>query len=218
MLKNIHHHSILSLLILLSVMPVAHATDVSVTGLFSGKALVSINGGSPRMLTAGGKIQDGVKLISADSNSANLEIDGKRQTLLMGQGISSHASESEKPSVTIVADIQGHFMTSGSVNGASTRFLVDTGASTVSMGTDEARRLGINYLKGERAFTSTANGIAPVYKVMLNTVKIGNISLNQVEGTIIEGQGLPITLLGMSFLKRLDMKRAGTTMTLTKQY
>ena len=218
MLKNLHHHSILTLLTLISAIPVAHATDVSITGLFNGKALVSINGGSPRMLSAGGKSQDGVKLISADSNSANLEIDGKRQTLLMGQGISSRSSGSEKPSVTLIADVRGHFVTSGSVNGASTRFLVDTGASSIALSTDEARRMGINYLKGERGYSSTANGVVPVYRVILNTVRIGDISLNQVEGTVIEGEGLSIALLGMSFLKRLDMKREGTTMTLTKQY
>lgn len=218
MLKNLHHHSILTLLTLISAMPVAYAADVSVTGLFNGKALVSINGGPPRMLSAGGKSQDGVKLISADSNSANLEIDGKRQTLLMGQGISNQASGSEKPSVTLVADLQGHFFTSGTVNGASTRFLVDTGASSIALSTKEARRMGINYLQGERGYVSTANGVVPAYRVMLNTVRIGDITLNQVEGSVSEGDGLTIVLLGMSFLKRLDMKRAGSTMTLTKQY
>jgi aspartyl protease family protein len=191
---------------------------VNVIGLFGGKAMVSIDGGKQRMLSAGQTTPEGVRLISADSSSATFEIDGKRQTLSLGQRIFSEFRSSGKPTVSLAADARGHFFTMGSINGASTRFMVDTGASVISMSSAEAKRLGISYLNGERGYSSTANGVVPVYGVVLNNVKLGDIVLNQVEGMVHEGNGLTITLLGMSFLKRLEMKREGTTMTLVKQY
>jgi len=196
----------------------ALAADVNVVGLFSGKAMVSIDGGKQRMLSAGQTTPEGVRLISADSSSATFEIDGKRQTLSLGQRIFSEFRSSGKPTVSLAADARGHFFTMGSINGASTRFMVDTGASVISMSSAEAKRLGISYLGGERGYSSTANGVVPVYAVVLNNVKLGDIVLNQVEGMVHEGDALTITLLGMSFLKRLEMKREGTTMTLVKQY
>ena len=196
----------------------AWAVEVNVVGLFSGKALVEINGSQPRTLAVGQTGAGGVKLISADSNQAVFEIDGKRETLRMGQKISAHYAPAVKPVVMLTADAKGHFVTTGSINGASTRFLVDTGASTVAMSSSEAQRLGISYLRGERGYGSTANGMVSVYRVMLNEVRLGDITLNQVEGAVIEGGGMPATLLGMSFLSRLEMRREGTTMTLVKQY
>jgi aspartyl protease family protein len=196
----------------------AAATDVNVVGLFSGKAMVSIDGGKPQILSVGQAAMQGVKLIGADSHEAVLEIDGKRRTLGMGQ-IRSYAatSASGNSTTTLTADERGHFVTSGSINGASTRFLVDTGASLVSMSAAEARRLGIDYRKGERGTMSTANGSVAAYRITLNTVKVGDIAVNQVQASVHEAP-LEVTLLGMSFLNRVDMKREGSTMTLTKKY
>lgn len=195
------------------------ATNVNITGLFNGKAMVSINGSPPKIIAVGEKATDGVKLLSADSNAATFEIDGRRQTLSLGQGISTGDSASSgNPTVTLTADSQGHFFTLGSVNGAPTQFLVDTGASSVVMSAAQARNLGIPYLQGKRGYSSTANGIVPIYSVTFDTVRIGDITLHQVAGAVIEGNGLSVALLGMSFLKRVQMKREGITMTLTKQY
>ena len=211
-------HSILTALTFLGAITSANATDVSVTGLFSGKAMISVNAGPPRLLSVGQMTPDGIKLLNADSNSATFEINGKRQTLSLGQGISSNVAPSGKAITTLTADIQGHFLTTGSINGASTVFLVDTGASDIAISASEAKRMGISYLNGKRGYSATANGTIAIYQVTFNTVKVGGITLNQVEGSVIEGNGLPVSLLGMSFLKRLEMKREGTTMTLTKQY
>ena len=106
----------------------------------------------------------------------------------------------------------------GSINGLSVRFLVDTGATSIALSTDEARRLGINYLSGVRAQGSTASGTVPIYRVRLDNVRVGDITLNNVEAAILEGSGLKIALLGMSFLNRTAMKRDGDTLTLTRRY
>ena len=212
-------HSSLAFLIVLLFSASAHATNVSVVGLFSGKAIVTINGGKQKLLKAGEKTPEGIKLISADSNQAVLEIDGKRLTLGMGQGVSTGGVQDSdgKASATLTADAQGHFIVTGSINGSPTRFLVDTGASAISMGSTEAKRLGISYLSGQKALSSTANGVTRVYRVSLNNVKVGDISLNGVEGIVHEGP-LPIVLLGMSFLNRVNMKREGDRMELTKRF
>lgn len=205
--------------ILLCLIPQsALATEVNVVALFNDKAMVSIDGGKPRMLNAGQSAAQGVKLISADSREAVMEIDGKRKTLGMGQSLSyAAAAPSSGSSVSLTADKSGHFITLGTINGGTTRFLVDTGASFVAMSATEAKRLGIDYKKGERGMMATANGVVAAYVVKLNSVKVGDVTVNQVQASVSEAP-MGFTLLGMSFLNRVDMKREGSTMTLTKKY
>ena len=196
---------------------VAGAVDVNVVGLFPGKALLEINKAPARMVSVGKKIK-GVKLVEANSEGAVVEIDGKREKLLLGQSIASAGPVSELPKIILSADSKGHFTTTGQMNGATTRFLVDTGATTIAMSTGEAKRLGISYINGPRGISNTANGQVAYYHITLNTVKVGDVTLHQVDAAVIDGEGMDITLLGMSFLNRLEMKRADSTLTLTKRY
>jgi aspartyl protease family protein len=196
----------------------AAAQEVSVLALFEGKALLAVDGGKPRTVRAG-ETYAGVKLISASSEEAVVSVNGKRQRLKLGEGIYSTASApSGHVTVTLNSDGSGHFITSGSINGAAMKFLVDTGATMVSMGLEDARRAGVNYLAGTRGHSQTANGIAPVYKVKLSSVRLGDITLNDVDGLVHESNSLPVVLLGMSFLGQLEMRREGKSLTLTKRY
>lgn len=212
------YSNLIGLAILLCTASSVHATEVTVAGLFSGKAMVSINSGKYHVMAAGETSPEGVELISCDSKTAVLEIDGKRQNLGMGKGASIPSAEGGgNQRAVLTADSQGHFFTTGSIDGASTRMVVDTGASMVSMGKDEAKRLGISYLSGKRGAVSTANGVVPAYHVTLDTVRVGNLTLNQVDG-LVQESSMPFVLLGMSFLKRLEIKQDGTNMTLLKKY
>ena len=193
----------------------AHATSVSVMGLFKDKAIVSIDGGKARTMRAGENIQ-GVKLISADSNEARFEVDGKRRALGMGQSFAGSATN-QRASVSLTADSRGHFAAAGSLNGYPVTFLVDTGATSIAINADEARRMGLNYKATQPGGVSTAAGVVPAWRVVFNTVKVGSITLNQVDGLVVE-TGLNVPLLGMSFLNRMEMKRDGQTMTLTQRY
>ena len=98
------------------------------------------------------------------------------------------------------------------------RFTVDTGATLVALPFREARRLGLDYRKGQPVAMSTANGSAFGYRVKLDTVRLGEVTVNGVDAVIMDGEGLPEALLGMSFLKRMDIRREGEIMTLTKRY
>jgi aspartyl protease family protein len=197
----------------------AAETRVNVVGLFSNKALVTINGGAPRSLSAGQTV-DGVKLISANSEAATFLVEGKRQTLKMGQAASVAGAGGPKNNdpVSLYADSRGHFYGNLSINGASLKYVVDTGATSVAMNSGDAKFAKIDYEKGEKGMSSTANGVVPVYLVRLNTLKIGTITLNNVEAAVLEGGSPEIVLLGMSALNRLDMKRDNSIMTLTKKY
>jgi len=120
---------------------------------------------------------------------------------------------------TLVADSGGHFLANADVNGISMKFMVDTGASLVTISSGDAKRAGINYLAGQKAMLQTANGTMSAYRVKLDTVRLGEITLNNVDGVVVEGNVMgEHGLLGMSFLNRLNMRREGSTMTLTRSF
>ncbi len=198
----------------------AAAADINVVGLTAGKAVVSIDGGKPRTLAIGQATPEGVKLLAATSESAVFEVDGERRTLAVGQGaaVANTSATRGGDTVTLYADSRGHFVTTGVVNGVSLRFLVDTGASSVVLSSTDARQAGVNYQAGTRVLTQTANGVVPVYTVKIDTLRIGDITLNNVDAAVIEGDKLPIALLGMSVLNRMEMKRDGMTLTLIRRY
>ena len=194
----------------------AWPASVSVVGLFKDKAIVSIDGGKPRTLSVGQTAQ-GVKLVAADSDGASFDVDGKRRALGMGQSFAGGAAMGERPNVSLTADARGHFAAAGSLNGYPVSFLVDTGATTIAIGAAEAQRIGLDYKAGPAVGVATAAGVVPAWRVTFNTVKVGGITVNQVDGMVVES-GLDMPLLGMSFLNRMDMKRDGQTMTLTQRY
>jgi aspartyl protease family protein len=207
----------LSLLTLAALGMPALAADVTLVGLIGAKAIVVIDGGAPRTLAPGQKTAEGVALLGTEKDAATFEIDGKKRTLRMGQAYSV-GTRAGRQNVTLSADPRGHFVAAGSINGGSVRFLVDTGATFVSLPAAEARRLGINYLQGQRGELQTANGVAVAYRVKLDSVRIGDIEVNNVEAVVNENGATGVTLLGMSFLNRMEMQRDGQSMTLTKRY
>ena len=76
--------------------------------------------------------------------------------------------------------------------------------------------MGIDYKAGQAYGVNTAAGVIPAWRVTFNTVKVGSITMNQVEGMVLEA-GLSVPLLGMSFLNRMDMRRDGQSMTLIQR-
>ena len=197
---------------------VAEAADVSLVGVIGDKAAVlALNGGEPKAVKVG-QTWNGISVVSVEREQATVEIEGKRRVLKIGQHYrATSAAPSSQQSVTLAADARGHFVTQGLINGNPVRFLVDTGATTVALPAAEAQRLGIDYHKGERGYTQTAGGVVPIYRVRLDSVKLGAIELSGIDGVVIE-QGLDIALLGMTFLNRVDMKRDGQTMVLIRRF
>jgi aspartyl protease family protein len=195
----------------------AAATEVKLVGVAENTAILVIDNGQPRMMRVGQAGRAGVKLLAVQGQSAIIEVNGERLELRLGEQPYAPPVASERTSVTLVSNVQGHFVTRGSINGASVRLMVDSGASMVSMGPNDAKRAGIDYLGGEKTYATTANGVALVYRVRLDKVRVGDIVLYNVAGLVHENVNLPVVLLGMSFLGRLNMRREGDMLTLSKR-
>jgi aspartyl protease family protein len=107
--------------------------------------------------------------------------------------------------VRIRADRSGHYATDAQINGRTLDFMVDTGASLVILRYEDARSLGLVY-GSDRFDTSvqTANGNAKAFRVRLYNVRLGSISLADVDALVMEQGLLNTNLLGMSFLRRLS--------------
>lgn len=209
-------HIIALLALSLACLP-ARAADVAMIGVIGDKAAVlALDGGNPKTIKVG-QTWNGIKVIEVKGDFATIEMDGKRRVLHRGMHYRAAAASSDRQSVTLAADPQGHFFTEGAVNGSPVRFLVDTGATAVALPASEARRLGVDYRKGRPGFTNTAGGVVQTFRVRFDRVRLGDIELSGVDGVVIE-RGLDIALLGMSFLNRLEMKREGQTMTLIRRF
>lgn len=202
-------------LLLVAAAP-ALATDLRVVGLSSSRAVISINGAAPRAIPIGHKTEEGVRLIAIDGDAATLEFDGQRRTLRIGQYVGGSATN-QVQKVVLAASGGGHFIADGRINGASIRMLVDTGATALALSAADARRLGISFHDAPRGMVSTANGARPVWRVNLDSVTVGPITIHNVEAMVLDG-GLNMALLGMSFLSRTNMQREGETLTLVKRY
>jgi aspartyl protease family protein len=208
----------LAVLMAVFATPLSWSQSVSMSGSLGDKALLVIDG-TPRTVATGATVQ-GVKLVSVNGSDAVVEVKGKRVTLAMGGAqvnLGGTASAGGGTQIVLTAASGGHFFAEGSINGKSVRFLVDTGATYVSMGAAQAQELGVDYSKGQRGVVGTANGQVVAYKVKLASVRIGEVQLYDVDG-VVSQHSMDTVLLGNSFLTRFQMKRDNDTMTLTKRY
>lgn len=121
-----------------------------------------------------------------------------------GTGIAVETGVPGEKAVRIRRRSDGHFVAASSVNGASVRMLVDTGASTVVLRPADAARAGIDTDQLRYSIAvSTANGTAYAAPVRLRSLAIGPVIINDVEALVAKPGTLKESLLGMSFLKRL---------------
>ena len=199
----------------------ALAQSVSLSGVSGSKALVVIDGSAPRFMAAGQALQ-GVRLVSVQGDAAVVDIGGKRQTLRLGEapvhlgGAATEASGGSQR-VVLTADGRGHFMPQGQINGRAVQFMVDTGATQVILGESEAKRINLDYQRGQRVTVQTANGSAIGYRLALDSVRVGDAQVYAV-GAIVLPQPMPYVLLGNSFLSRFQMQRTNDQLTLERRY
>lgn len=206
------------LLVLLSLAGAQAATKVTVVGLFKNTAIVVIDG-TRRLLRSGDTSPEGVKLISATSSEAVLEIDGEQKHYGLGGQIGGSYARPEQAKVRIWPTPDRMYVVLGSINGFPVKFIVDTGATLVSLSGREAKRLGIDYrVVGTPGQSSTASGVEKIYVINLDKVKVGDIEIRNVRGAVHDGDFPPATLLGMSFLSRLTMRQDGLVLELEKKF
>ncbi len=112
------------------------------------------------------------------------------------------------PSAAIQKSSDGHYWADGRINGASVRFLVDTGATAVALTPQDAQRLGFDVVRLN--YTNqvvTAAGHARAASVKLTSLTVSGARLENVDALIIE-KGLDTSLLGMTYLGRLSSFQA----------
>jgi aspartyl protease family protein len=195
----------------------AHAEQaVALSGILGSKALLVIDGNPPRGMAAG-EAHQGVKVLSVGREDAVVEVNGQRRNLRLGEApVSVGRQGGSGRRVTLLADGRGHFVGSGTINGRTMDFVVDTGASTVVLGRPDAERMGLNYQKGQPVRLSTANGIAQGWQLKLDSVRIGDVEVFGIEA-IVTPQPMPFVLLGNSFLEEFQMTRMNDRMVLEKR-
>jgi aspartyl protease family protein len=123
---------------------------------------------------------------------------------MMASNATKSGSRAVANSSSFAADRYGHYIVDATVNGTSIRFLVDTGSTYVALTMEDARTIGLseNTLNFNQR-VATANGEARVAPVTLREIRLGQLSEENISAVVLEG-GPPISLLGMSFLQRLD--------------
>jgi aspartyl protease family protein len=188
----------------------AWAASVTLTGVSWSEVQIVVNGTTPRSLVVGESSPEGVRLLEIRGNSAVFEIDGKQMLLALGQSTAAEA--------VLRADRAGHFVVNALVNGIPVSGVIDTGASYVALNWEDADRIGIDRRWGQRIWMNTANGRAPATLVTLASVQVGDIGVLNVPAIVLDGgrDVLPVVLIGMSFLRHVDMRRSGNTMTLSR--
>ena len=195
----------------------ASAQNVTLSGSMGEKALLIING-TPRTVAVGAT-QHGVKLLAVSAHEATVEIGGKRLLLPLGGApvnLGGAGGESSGTRIVMTAGSGGHFLSGGTINGKQVQFMVDTGATVIALGEADAERIGLDYKKGPRSRVRTANGEVAVFQVMLNTVRIGDVQVHNVEAVVVP-QSMSFVLLGNSFLTRFQMKRENDLLTLDRR-
>ena len=203
----------------------AGAVDkLQLLALFENKALLLVDG-ERRLMQAGETSPEGLLLVSADTDQALVEINGRQEILHLGLTAIIPGAEAEPDptwtgpaSISLWADPNGFFYVPGLINGYPVRFLVDTGATTIALSSELAERIGIAYTKGQHGLATTASGVTPVYGLNLKSVTVGGIELSDVSAGVIVGSHPTQPLLGMSFLGQLDMLREGNRLDLKRRY
>ncbi|HOM14766.1 MAG TPA: TIGR02281 family clan AA aspartic protease [Rubrivivax sp.] len=196
----------------------ARAQDVTLAGSMGTKALLVIDG-QPRTLSVGQSAL-GVTLLQLSDAQALVQRGGSTATLRLGAAPARlsgtpHAADSAQE-IVLPVGLGGHFTAAGAINGRSVQFMVDTGATVVALSQAEAERIGLAWRDAPRSVTHTANGAVPVHRVNLNSVRIGEVEVTQVDAVVVPAQ-MPYVLLGNSFLGRFQMRRDNDLLHLQKR-
>lgn len=208
-------HTLGALLLAATAPLAAHAQAVALSGILGPRALLVVDGTAPRSVAAG-ETHRGVTVVSVGRDEAVVDVAGQRRTVVLGAAPVSVRAASTGQRVTLRSDQRGHFTGTGSINGQAMQYLVDTGATAVSIGQPEADRLGLAYRNGQPVLMTTANGTIQGWRLKLDSVRVGELELRSVDA-VVTPQSIPVVLLGNSFLSSFQMTRLNDEMVLERR-
>lgn len=196
----------------------AGADDIEVQALFKDHAVLLMNG-KRRSVRTGQTTPEGVRLLSATSREAMVEAHGTRHTLALGTRIGGAFVTPREQQALVPADARGMYLASGSINGVGMQFMLDTGATLVSINEPMAASVGLDYQRlGTPGHSMTAAGVVRIWRLRLARVRVGEIELMDVDAAVHEGAFPPVALLGNSFLSRVEMTRAAGAVLLRRRF
>lgn len=195
----------------------AQNTRVLVKGLFSGSAVLEING-KTHLLKEGKSTPEGITLLRATSQWAQIEQGGEIKKLELNRDVGGTYAESGPASTNLARQADGHFITPGRINNRWVEFMVDTGATSVTLNSFTASHLGIEYVNAPTVEVGTAQGNTQAHQVVLSSVAVGDVLLTNVQAFVIEGRFPQTILLGNTFLSRINMRIENNTMILQAKY
>ncbi len=196
------------------------ARQIVLQGILGSKVLLQVDG-QRQMMSLKDVAKQGVRVLRIAEEHVDVEIDGKRRRLRMGDShsVTGRYKVREIAEVIIPKNNNGMYSTMGSINGLPISFLVDTGATSIAMSAQHAKRLAIDFrVIGEPTFVGTASGVSEAYRVTLDKVTVGSITQHNVRAVVINGNFPMQVLLGMSFLGQLEIQRDGNIMRLKKKF
>jgi aspartyl protease family protein len=194
----------------------AQSPEVEVHGLLKDAAILGVNGQTK--LIHVGESFNGVTLVQANSRSATVEIDGESFELTMSTRISSNYEVPDAREVSIPRNEKMQYQTNASLNGRQMAVLVDTGANIIAMNQSHARAIGLPDNAGEASQVETASGMINARIVMLKSVDVGGIRVENVRASVLEGNFPTTILLGMTYLRHVSMSETGGVLSLSTAY
>ena len=195
-----------ALLSVMTMLPaVGNAQDVRLQAIFGSSAMFEIDG--KRRLLKSGKTAEGISLVSVTSDYALVRIDGREQKLTLAAPVAANYEQVQRAEVRLNADSRGHYSTTAWINGRRVNVMVDTGATSLAFNYPTAKSLGLDLASAQPMTVTTASGVEKAYRLNLASVTIGGITVHNVEATVLGSDFPRVTLLGNSFLSRVDMQQ-----------
>jgi aspartyl protease family protein len=194
----------------------AQAADVVAEALLPGMAVLQIDG--ERVTLRQGQSHGTVRVIAVTRETAVLEIGGQRRELGLSGRVDTSFSEPERRSITLQRNGQMQYITSAEINGRRVEVLVDTGANTVAMNSAQAAALGIAADEGVAASVQTASDVLPARQVTLRSVSVGGIQVQNISATVIDGENPTTVLLGMTYLRHVELTERDGVLTMSAKW
>lgn len=190
----------------------ADQLKIKFIGMHGDKAKVSVNR-RIELLKPGGTVKKGrVTLMSVSKSQVILRVDGANYLYKRN----SSKGMLLPTEVVLARDTSGMFATRGAINGKSVVFIVDTGASYVSLSSERARKIKVSYKKNKPVKLQTASGNKTGYVTTLDSVRVGGIVQLDVGAVIIPGKFPSVILLGSTFLQGLRITQTEAFMKISQ--
>lgn len=205
-------------LITLLLTSTAYADDITLLATMGSKAIFQVNGQKKTLQI--GQAVGSAKIISIAADSAVIEnSNGRQRRLGLGEGYVAEAQKQNDGDGSLVLSPGhgGHYMADITIAGQTQRGIIDTGATHLSMSSKTADALKIDYRSGKPGISQTANGVIKAWLVKVPQLKLGTVTLYNVDLGVRESSDAGPILIGMSTLNRFQMKRDQDLMILSKK-